>query len=81
MRGVRGGSKQPGEIRRSQNWIGGSRPGNAVYVPPPPDKLPQLLGAFEKHIHADDRLPTLVRTYSSRPFTRISMETGGSGAS
>ena len=43
MRGVRGGSKQPGEIRRSQNWIGGSRPGNAVYVPPPADKVPQLL--------------------------------------
>jgi Fic family protein len=61
MRGMRGGSKQPGEVRRSQNWIGGSRPGNAAYVPPPPDKLPQLLGAFEKHIHADDRLPTLVR--------------------
>jgi Fic family protein len=61
MRGARGGSKQPGEVRRSQNWIGGSRPGNAAYVPPPPDKLPQLLGAFEKHIHADDQLPTLVR--------------------
>ena len=35
MDGVRGGSKQPGEVRRSQNWIGGSRPGNAVFVPPP----------------------------------------------
>ncbi len=62
MRGVRGGSKQPGEIRRSQNWIGGSRPGNAAYVPPPSEKLPQLLGSFEKYIHADDRLPKLVRT-------------------
>ncbi len=62
MRGVRGGSKQPGEIRRSQNWIGGSRPGNAAYVPPPSEKLPQLLSSFEKYIHADDRLPKLVRT-------------------
>jgi len=62
MRGVRGGSKQPGEIRRSQNWIGGSRPGNAVYVPPPSDRLPKLLGALEKYIHAEDRLPKLVRT-------------------
>ena len=61
MRGVRGASKQPGEIRRSQNWIGGSRPGNAVFVPPPPGKLPQLLSAFERHIHADDKLPKLVR--------------------
>ncbi len=62
MRGVRGSNKQPGEVRRSQNWIGGSRPGNAAYVPPPPGKLPQLLGAFEKYIHADGPLPTLVRT-------------------
>jgi Fic family protein len=61
MRGVRGGSKQPGEIRRSQNWIGGSRPGNAAYVPPPPEKLPQLLSELEKYIHADDQLPRLVR--------------------
>lgn len=62
MHGVRGSGKRPGEIRRSQNWIGGSRPGNAAYVPSPADKLPQLLGAFEKYIHADDRLPKLVRT-------------------
>lgn len=61
MRGVRGASNQPGEVRRSQNWIGGSRPGNAVYVPPPPEKLPELLGSFEKYIHANDRLPKLVR--------------------
>src|SRR5262249_36813888 len=62
MRGGRGSSKQPGELRRSQNWIGGSRPGNAVYVPPPPDKLPRLLASFEKYVHADDSLPKLVRT-------------------
>lgn len=61
MRGVRGSNKQPGEVRRSQNWIGGSRPGNAVYVPPPPDKLPRLLGELEKYIHVDDPLPKLVR--------------------
>jgi Fic family protein len=62
MRGVRGASKRPGEIRRSQNWIGGSRAGKAIYVPPPPDKLVPLLSAFEKYIHANDRLPKLVRT-------------------
>lgn len=71
MRGVRGGSKQPGEIRRSQNWVGGSRPGNAVYVPPPPEKLPELLSSFEKYIHADDRLPKLVRT----GFLHVQFET------
>ncbi len=61
MRGVRGSNKRPGDVRRSQNWIGGSRPGNAAYVPPAPDKLPRLLGEFEKYIHADDDLPRLVR--------------------
>jgi Fic family protein len=61
MQGVRGANKQPGEVRKSQNWIGGSRPGNAVYVPPPPEKLGELLSAIEKYIHADDRLPKLVR--------------------
>ena len=62
MRGVRDSDKQPGELRRTQNWLGGSRPGNAAYVPPPPDKLPQLLSEFEKYIHVDDALPKLVRT-------------------
>ena len=61
MRGVRGAEKLPGEVRRSQNWIGGSRPGNAAYVPPPPQALGEVLGAFEKYLHADDELPPLVR--------------------
>lgn len=61
MHGVRGADKQPGEIRRSQNWIGGSRPGNAVHVPPPPQMLADLLGQLEKYIHAKDDLPPLVR--------------------
>lgn len=61
MRGVRGTDKQPGEVRRTQNWIGGSRPGNAVFVPPPPHALGALLSAFEKYVHADDDLPPLVR--------------------
>jgi cell filamentation protein, protein adenylyltransferase len=61
MRGVRGADKKPGEVRRSQNWIGGTRPGNAVYVPPPPQELADLLGSLEKYIHAKDALPPLVR--------------------
>jgi Fic family protein len=61
MRGVRGAEKVPGELRRSQNWIGGSRPGNAAYVPPPPHALGQVLGDFEKYLHTDDSLPPLVR--------------------
>ncbi len=61
MRGVRGANKQPGEVRRSQNWIGGTRPGNAAFVPPPPEEVPALLGDFEKYLHAEDKLPPLVR--------------------
>ena len=61
MKGARGSDKQPGEIRRSQNWIGGSRPGNARFVPPPPDVVPEALSALEKWIHGDEPLPPLVR--------------------
>ncbi len=61
MRGVRGAEKLPGEVRRSQNWIGGSRPGNAAYVPPPPHALGDVLSAFEEYLHAEDSLPPLVR--------------------
>ena len=61
MKNVPGGHRAPGEIRRSQNWIGGTRPGNAVYVPPPPHLLGGLLGTLEKYIHEDDSLPPLAR--------------------
>jgi len=61
MKNVAGGHRGPGEIRRSQNWIGGTRPGNAVYVPPPPHLLSALLGSLEKYIHAEDPLPPLAR--------------------
>lgn len=62
MRGVRGAEKQPGKVRTSQNWIGGTRPGNARFVPPPPDEVPLALAALDKWIHADDSLPPLLRT-------------------
>ena len=59
--GVRGMGKQPGELRRSQNWIGGTRPGNAVFVPPPADQLANLLADLERFIHAQpSQLPPLV---------------------
>lgn len=47
----RGSQKQPGEFRTSQNWIGGTRPGNARYVPPPPDRLMDCLGPLENFLH------------------------------
>ena len=53
MRGVRGESKNPGEFRRSQNWIGGLRPGKAHFVPPPPHQVAELMSDLEKFIHAD----------------------------
>lgn len=61
MTGVRGAEKLPGEVRRTQNWIGGSRPGNAAYVPPPPHALGEVLGAFEKYLHHSDSLTPLLR--------------------
>jgi Fic family protein len=58
----RGAGKNPGEFRRSQNWIGGSRPGNAVFVPPPHTAVPDAMTALERFLHAeDDGLPTLAR--------------------
>ena len=60
--GARGSHKSPGEFRRSQNWIGGSHPGNARYVPPPPEKLMECLGALEKFWHDDPApTPTLIK--------------------
>ncbi|MEO0973768.1 MAG: Fic/DOC family N-terminal domain-containing protein [Pseudomonadota bacterium] len=61
LSGARGAGKQPGEIRRSQNWIGGTRPGNAVFVPPPPHRLPELLRDLERAIHEPADLPPLIR--------------------
>jgi Fic family protein len=61
--GARGTGKQPGELRQSQNWIGGTRPGNAVFVPPPAQKVPELLAELERFIHdAPPDLPPLVKT-------------------
>lgn len=47
----RGSDKAPGEFRRSQNWIGGTRPGNAVFVPPPPENVQECMGALELFLH------------------------------
>ena len=61
--GARGLGKQPGELRRSQNWIGGTRPGNAAFVPPPPELVPALLADLELFIHDPTQaLPPLVKT-------------------
>ncbi len=60
--GARGAGKQPGKLRQSQNWIGGTRPGNAVFVPPPPECVAELLATLERFIHAPATdLPPLVK--------------------
>ncbi|MEA3465538.1 MAG: Fic family protein [Thermodesulfobacteriota bacterium] len=63
MQQVRGGELNltPGEFRTMQNWIGGNSPENARFVPPPPDVMPEMLGAFEMYLHENDTLPPLVR--------------------
>ncbi|MGB8259914.1 MAG: Fic family protein [Terracidiphilus sp.] len=62
LRGGRGADRTPGEFRRSQNWIGGTRSGNAVFVPPPPERLMECLDSFEKFLHDESqRLPLLVQ--------------------
>ncbi len=58
----RGGTKSPGEFRRSQNWIGGTRPGNALFVPPPTTELDTCLDALEHFMHEkESRLPALIK--------------------
>jgi Fic family protein len=53
----RGSNKTPGEFRRTQNWVGGTRPGNAAFVPPPADKVPECMGELELFLH-DQPQPT-----------------------
>lgn len=62
MEGNRGGDKDPGAFRRSQNWIGGTRPGNAMFVPVPPNELESCLADFEAFIHEEaSGLPPLIK--------------------
>ena len=61
LRGGRGANKTPGEFRRTQNWIGGSRPGNASFVPPPPHRVMECLDSLERFLHDEKhKFPVLV---------------------
>lgn len=58
----RGSRQTPGEFRRSQNWIGGTRPGNAVFVPPPAEQVPECMGKLERFLHDQpERTPVLLK--------------------
>lgn len=62
MQGVRGDHKMPGDFRTSQNWIGGSNLNNAVFVPPHPNEVPELMGDLEKFWHNEQvQVPDLIR--------------------
>ena len=63
MKGARGGNLTPGELRRSQNWIGpaGSTLASAAFVPPPHQDIPDLLGNLEVFLHHEDGLPFLIK--------------------
>ena len=68
----RGSDKAPGEFRRTQNWIGGTRPGNARYVPPPPHEVMPALDAFEKFLH---NRPTHTATLLKAALAHVQFET------
>jgi Fic family protein len=72
LSGGRGHRMAPGEFRRSQNWIGGSRPGNARFVPPPPDRLMDCLGPWEKFLHGD---PVRVNPLVKAALAHVQFET------
>ncbi len=62
LAGGRGSDKEPGEFRESQNWIGGTRPGNAAFVPPPSDLVTECMGKLEMFLHEDGPdLPLLIK--------------------
>lgn len=62
LRSGRGAAKLPGEFRRSQNWLGGTRPGNAVFVPPPPERIEPLMADLERFLHGQPvDMPPLIK--------------------
>jgi len=80
MKGGRGSRKTPGEFRTTQNWIGGTRPGNALYVPPPPSHLSSCLDDFEKYLHGkDEQHPLLKIAFSHVQFESIHPFLDGNG--
>ena len=75
----RGASQTPGEFRRSQNWIGGTRPGNAAFVPPPPDMVVECMGKLEKFLHDKNVPPLLMAALAHVQFETIHPFLDGNG--
>ena len=74
----RGAQKQPGEFRRSQNWIGGTRPGNADFVPPPPTHLDECLTNLERYLH-EPATPVVKAALAHAQFETIHPFLDGNG--
>lgn len=81
LREGRGSEKSPGEFRRSQTWIGGTRPGNAIFVPPPPDRVPDAMSALELFLHGKpERSPLLIKAaFAHAQFETIHPFLDGNG--
>jgi Fic family protein len=79
MAGGRGGNQTPGEFRRTQNWIGGTRPGTARFVPPPPHELMPLLGDLEKFIVEGNATPIIKAGLAHAQFETIHPFLDGNG--
>ncbi len=75
----RGSDKHPGTFRRSQNWIGGTRPGNAQYVPPPPEQVEVCMGNLEEFLHAPDPGPLIKAALAHVQFESIHPFLDGNG--
>lgn len=68
----RGSEKRPGEYRSSQNWIGGERPGTAIFVPPPPERVAECMGDLEKFLHDQ---PERTSTLQKAALAHVQFET------
>lgn len=75
----RGSAQTPGQFRRSQNWIGGTRPGNATFVPPPPDLVADCMGTLEKFLHDKSTSPLLIAALAHVQFETIHPFLDGNG--
>lgn len=79
LQGVRGKNHMPGEFRRSQNWIGGTRPGNAYFVPPPPEYIDALMSDLEKFINESNVSPIVKIALVHAQFETIHPFLDGNG--
>lgn len=79
MKGGEGQHADPGEFRRTQNWIGGTRPGNAAYVPPPANEVAECMSRLERFLHDESTSPLIKAALSHIQFETIHPFLDGNG--